>query len=253
MFQKAAYCIKVYFVSVFQHFRLTNRLYCVILKLTTCQRKGYGFVPKDSIELTRARKEEIICAFEQLFQEKSVRSISMWEIGAKTNFARSSIYNYFQTKEEIQLGLTIREFTAWKDALQKISEDENKNILQFAEAIAASLVNRNQFIKLISWNHYEIEENSRPERLAEMQQVTYEAMHLFTICVEKTLPHLSKEETQGFMLDFFTYLYGIDCFIQVSSKQQEALKLGNIPYHPVSIHDAVYGFILRYFKQEELQ
>lgn len=169
-------------------------------------------MPKDSIELMRARKEEIICAFEQLFQEKSVRSISMREIGAKTSFARSSIYNYFQTKEEIQLGLTIREFTAWKDALQKILENENKNILQFAEAIAAFLADRNQFIKLISWNHYEIEENSRPERLAEMQQ--------------------------GFMLDFFTYLYGIDCFIQVRSKQQEALKFGNIPYHPVSIHDA---------------
>lgn len=94
----------------------------------------------------------------------------MQEIGAKTSFARSSIYNYFQTKEEIQLGLTIREFTAWKDALQKILENENKNILQFAEAIAAFLADRNQFIKLISWNHYEIEENSRPERLAEMQQ-----------------------------------------------------------------------------------
>ena len=87
--------------------------------------------------------------------------------------------------------------------------------LQFAEAIAASLAERNQFIKLISWNHCEIEENSRPERLAEIQQVTYEAMHLFTICVEKTFPHLSKERAQGFMLDFFTYLYGIACFVSL--------------------------------------
>lgn len=210
-------------------------------------------MPKDSIELMHARKEEIIHAFEQLFQEKSVRNISMREIGAKTSFARSSIYNYFQTKEEIQLGLTVREFTAWKDALQKISEGKSMTTSQFAEAIAASLADREQFIKLISWNHYEIEENSRPERLAEMQKVTYEAMHLFTICVEKIFPHLSKERAQGFMLDFFTYLYGIDCFIQVSSKQQEALKLGNIPYHLVSIHDAIYGFILRYFKQKETQ
>ena len=80
---------------------------------------------KDSIERTQARKEEIIHAYEQLFQEKNVRNISMWEIGAKTSFTRSSIYNYFQTKEEIQLGLTIREFTAWKDALQKISEGKS--------------------------------------------------------------------------------------------------------------------------------
>lgn len=208
---------------------------------------------KGSIERTQARKEEIIRAYEQLFQEKSVRNISMREIGVKTSFTRSSIYNYFQTKEEIQLGLTIREFTAWKDALQKISEGKSMTTSQFAEAIAASLADREQFIKLISWNHYEIEENSRPERLAEMQKVTYEAMHLFTICVEKIFPHLSKERAQGFMLDFFTYLYGIDCFIQVSSKQQEALKLGDIPYHPISIHDAVYGFILRHFKQEKIQ
>lgn len=99
-------------------------------------------MPKDSIELMRARKEEIIHAFEQLFQEKSVRKISMREIRAKTSFARSSIYNYFQTKEEIQLGLTIREFTAWRDALQKNSKGQSMTISQFAEAIAASLADR---------------------------------------------------------------------------------------------------------------
>ena len=66
-------------VSVFQHFRLINRLYCITLKLTTCQRKGNGFVPKDSIELMRARKEEIICAFEQLFQKKKAYGVFQCE------------------------------------------------------------------------------------------------------------------------------------------------------------------------------
>lgn len=71
-------------------------------------------MPRVSEELTNARKEEILDAFEKLYQIKSVRNISMREIGEKTSLTRSSIYNYFQTKEEIQLGLTIREFTLWK-------------------------------------------------------------------------------------------------------------------------------------------
>ncbi len=206
---------------------------------------------RGSEKLTNARKEEILDAFEKLYQTKSVRSISMREIGEETSLTRSSIYNYFQTKEEIQLELTIREFTAWREELRKISVHESMTKQEFAEAIANSLAERKQFIKLISWNHYEIEENSRPERLAQMQKVTYDAMRLFILCLGKSFSDMPDDEKQGLMLDFFTYLYGIDCFIQVSPGQQKALKLTDIPYNPISIHDAVYGFILRHFRQED--
>lgn len=208
-------------------------------------------MPKVSEELTNARKEEILDAFEKLYQTKSVRNISMREIGEKTSLTRSSIYNYFQTKEEIQLGLTIREFTLWRDELRKISLYNKMNVEEFAKAIADSLSERKQFIKLISWNHCEIEENSRPENLAEIQKITYDAMQLLMACLNKTFSNMSKYKKQGFMIDFFTYIYGIDCFIQVSQKQQESLKLANIPYNPLTIYDAVYGFILRYFRQED--
>ena len=206
---------------------------------------------RGSEELTNARKEEILDAFEKLYQTKSVRSISMREIGEKTSLTRSSIYNYFQTKEEIQLELTIREFAAWRDELRKISVHESMTKQEFAEAIANSLAERKQFIKLISWNHCEIEENSRPERLAQMQKVTYDAMRLFILCLGKSFSDMPDDEKQGLMLDFFTYLYGIDCFIQVSPGQQKALKLTDIPYNPISIHDSVYGFLLRHFRQED--
>lgn len=206
---------------------------------------------RGSEALTNARKEEIIDAFEKLFQIKSVRSISMREIGEETSLTRSSIYNYFQTKEEIQLGLTVREYAQWRDELRKISVRESMTKQEFAEVIADSLAERKQFIKLISWNNYEIEENSRTERLAEIQQVTYESMQLFLKCLDKFFLYMENDIKQGLMLDFFTYLYGIDHFIQVSEKQEEALKLAGISLCPVTIHDAVYGFLMRNLRQEE--
>ena len=62
-------------------------------------------MPKGSPELTAARREEIITACETLYQTMSFKDITIKEIGAVTSFTRTSIYNYFQTKEEIFLAL----------------------------------------------------------------------------------------------------------------------------------------------------
>ena len=75
---------------------------------------------RGSPELTKARKEEIINAFEELFFTMSYRDISMREIEQKITMTRSSIYNYFKTKEEIFLGMSQREYQRWGESLKKV-------------------------------------------------------------------------------------------------------------------------------------
>ena len=67
-------------------------------------------MPKGSEELTNARKDEIINACAALYETMSFREITLKEIGRQTSFTRTSIYNYFQTKEEIFLALMQREY-----------------------------------------------------------------------------------------------------------------------------------------------
>ena len=62
-------------------------------------------MPKGSPELTNARKEEIIAACRKLYETMSFKDITLKEIGQQTSFTRTSIYNYFETKEEIFLAL----------------------------------------------------------------------------------------------------------------------------------------------------
>ncbi len=58
-------------------------------------------MPKSSAERTNARKEEIISAAESLYQKKGFKDITIQDIARETSFTRTSIYNYFETKEEI--------------------------------------------------------------------------------------------------------------------------------------------------------
>ena len=79
-------------------------------------------MPKGSEELTNARKEEIINACALLYETMGFKDITLRDIGARTSFTRTSIYNYFQTKEEIFLALLQRESEAWIEAVERIRE-----------------------------------------------------------------------------------------------------------------------------------
>ena len=78
-------------------------------------------MPKGSEELTHARKEEIIDACAALYETMGFRDITIRDIGAKTSFTRTSIYNYFQTKEEIFLALLQREHERWSADLEELA------------------------------------------------------------------------------------------------------------------------------------
>ena len=82
-------------------------------------------MPKGSPELTRARKEEIIDACRSLYETRSFKEITLKEIGQQTSFTRTSIYNYFETKEEIFLALYEREYDRWNADLESILRDQS--------------------------------------------------------------------------------------------------------------------------------
>ena len=77
-------------------------------------------MPKGSEELTLARREEIVNACAALYETMGFKEITIRDIGEKTSFTRTSIYNYFQTKEEIFLALFQREYELWREDLEAV-------------------------------------------------------------------------------------------------------------------------------------
>ena len=107
---------------------------------------------KSSKERTAIRQEEIVDACSTLYETMSFKDISIGDIGAKTTFTRTSIYNYFQTKEEIFLALLQREYETWCIDLQTIQEKDRLSPKAFSQELAHSLEKRRHMLKLMSMN-----------------------------------------------------------------------------------------------------
>lgn len=206
-------------------------------------------MPKGSPELTNARKEEIINACEKLYKSKSFKEISLKDIGNATSFTRTSIYNYFQTKEEIFLALLQREYELWIVDLNKIIE-ENATLSkdEFADKLARSLEKREQLLKIMSMNHYDMESSSRPEQLAEFKVAYGESLHTVMRCLEKYFPYMSVSEKQDFIYSFFPFMFGIYPYTVVNDKQRSAMEKANVNYVFMTIYEITYNCAKRLLK-----
>ena len=203
-------------------------------------------MPKGSPERTAARKEEIISACEKLYQTMSFKDITLKEIGNETSFSRPTIYNYFQTKEEIFLALYEREYDRWNEELTDILQNnETLTKKQIAEKIAGSIANRVQLLKLLSMNNYDMESNSRPELLTSFKVAYGESMKNVCRILTKFCPEKSVQEIQDFIYVFFPFMFGIYPYTAVTDKQRDAMKQANVDYVYQSIFEITNNCLLK--------
>lgn len=203
-------------------------------------------MPKGSETLTNARRNEIIEACAKLYQTMSFKDITIKEIGGVTSFTRTSIYNYFQTKEEIFLALLEREYELWVAELQSImDENESLDRESFVDKIAGSLDHRRQLLKIMSMNMYDIEENSRMERLIEFKTVYGKSLQVFSDLLAKFFPAMGAGERQNFIYCFFPFVYGVYPYTVVTGKQREAMKEAGVNYTYLSIYEITWSCLIR--------
>lgn len=200
-------------------------------------------MPKGSPELTASRREEIINACEKLYQTMSFKDITIKEIGAVTSFTRTSIYNYFQTKEEIFLALMQREYELWAAETTSIAaENDSMSAEELASAIAHSLESHEQLLKLLAMNHYDMEEHSRLERLIEFKAAYSASLDAVRSCIRKFFPDVDCER---FIFVFFPFLFGVYPYSVATEKQLAAMREAKMQFRMHTIYDIIYSCIIQ--------
>lgn len=203
-------------------------------------------MPKGSKELTESRKEEIVDACAELYKTMSFREMTIKEIGDATSFTRTSVYNYFQTKEEIFLALLRREYMLWTDRLHQLrTENITMDRLAFADAVAHSLEQRKNLLKLLSMNHYDMEENSREERLVEFKVVYGRALAEMRSCLRQFFPEMTDDLINDFIYAFFPFMFGIYPYAYVTEKQKRAMEKAGVEFTFMSVYDIAFAEIKR--------
>lgn len=152
-------------------------------------------MPKGSEELTAARKDEIITACAGLYKTMSFKDI-----------------------------LLQREYERWIDSLKQIQEEhERMTGAEFADALAHSLEERENLLKIMSMNHYDMEENSRLERLVEFKVVYGRSLAQVRACLDRYFPEMADGDKRDFIFSFFPFMFGIYPYTVVTEKQREAM------------------------------
>ena len=200
-------------------------------------------MPKGSPELTASRREEIVNACEKLYQTMSFKEITLKDISVETSLSRPSIYNYFQTKEEIFLALMQREYENWSGELNLLSENNSQMSAEaFADAIAHSLERHEQLLKLLAMNHYDMEENSRPERLTDFKAAYGASIDAVRASLGKFFPDTNAE---SFVFVFFPFLFGVYPYSVATQKQLDAMRDAKLEFRMHSIYEIVYSCVMQ--------
>ena len=201
---------------------------------------------KKTPEQIAGRREEIVNACGKLYGTMSFREITLKEIGNEVPFSRPTIYNYFETKEEIFLALFAREYDRWNADLAAILDGHDAlSPEELARAIAESLARREQLLKLLSMNNYDMEANSRLEMLTAFKSSYGEAMRLIQALLLKFRPEMTHEDAERFLYLFFPFMFGIYPYAAVTEKQKEAMREAGVDFTYHTVYDLTYGCLIR--------
>lgn len=201
-------------------------------------------MPKGSKELTKARKDEIVNACAELYDKMPYKEITPGKISELTSFTRTSIYNYFKTREEIFLALLQREYEEWTRALTALAE--SKSALDadgFAREIAHSLSCRGRMFKLLSVNIYEIEAESREENLVLFKRAYGAAIESLRACLRRFFPALEKKDEEVFVYAFLPFLFGVYPYAHATQKQISAMQKAGVEVPSLSEFSIVSDFL----------
>ncbi len=198
-------------------------------------------MPKGSAEATRGRRDEIVDACAKLYETMSFKDITLKEIGSATSFTRTSIYNYFQTKEEIFLALLKREYEAWVTDLDRlIAAHATLSAADLADELALSLERRALLLKLMCMNNYDMEANSGDERLAEFKRAYGASLAALDRCLAHFRPEMTAPQRESFLYAFLPFVYGVYPYTSVTPKQEKAMQTARVPF----VHHSIYELVV---------
>ena len=206
---------------------------------------------KGTPEIVAQRREEIVNACEKLYQTMSFKDIKLKDIGTETSFSRPTIYNYFQTKEEIFLALFEREYIRWNADLESILNSNRKYTREeLAAQIAKTLEKREQLLKLLAMNNYDMEAESREELLADFKRAYGKSLELFRAILKKHCPEMTGPELEGIVYVFFPFMFGIYPYSEVTEKQRKAMEEAQVGFEKHTIYDITYNCLIGLLKNK---
>ena len=193
-------------------------------------------MPALTTEREMANRDEILTAAAKLYAAREYRDISLGDIAALTSLSRPSIYTYFNTKEEIFLGLLKREFGCWGESLAALDPAKVGTKAAFAEALAGLLEQHALMLRIMDSNLLELENNSSMEALVDFKRTYCSSDAALRASLERCLG-LSGDQVERFIGSFYPFMRGVYPFSTATDKQLAAMEQAGCTYRQRTVYE----------------
>jgi len=176
----------------------------------TASTAGEAFQRARRPEQKRQRREEILAAARELALLGGVRGVSLAGIAARAGIDKSALLRYFETREQIFLELTAREWAPWVRALHDeldgappgtahaaAGSAETADLV--ADVLARSFGDRPLFCDLLAHTPLNLERNVSPESVRGYKLISLGAVGEAADVVQRALPDLTGQECLEFI------------------------------------------------------
>ncbi len=145
-------------------------------------------------EQKERRREAILAAAAALARRDGVRAVTLSDIARAVGIHKSALLRYFETREQIFLELTGREWDAWREATTAaLSEVAPGDADALAAALAASFAGRPLLCDLIPHTALNLERNASVEAVHAYKLTSLGAVDAVAAALAGPLPDLDDD------------------------------------------------------------
>ena len=119
----------------------------------------------------------------------------------------------------------------------KLLENSSMRKKELAGRIGESLEERKLMLRIQCMNLYDIEENSREERLIDFKMSYGKSIEALRACIGKFIPAMTDDDITGFIYDFYPFMYGLYPYAHPTEKQSSAMAKAGIAPSGLSIKE----------------
>ena len=184
-------------------------------------------------EQKEVRIREILETTLNLYKSIDYDKITFALIAKENNSARSNIYKYFETKEEIFMEYLSREIASWSAS---VCEDYNsgkmneiKNSLEFARYWFDKFMTYRTMVEILNLLYTTLEKNVSLEALRKIKRSLFKVISDLRGVLIHTGVFQGSQAVQDFLEATLSFNMGFFPLLSMTEKQKEAMLLENLP------------------------
>lgn len=171
-------------------------------------------------EQIKERKDEIVLAVNIMFDTMDYQDISMKTISENISIARSSLYCYYKTKEEIMLDILKDEYISF---IEELTEVFNIND-DLANKVTDVFLNHKRLLKIISNHLIDIETHCSLEKLIEFKSHFVSRFSNFLLSIKNSFPNSNEQMTLSLYNSIIMLTHSLYPMIEPNPNQKVAME-----------------------------